>query len=311
MKKNELNVIFSSDDNYAQHMGVAIYSLLQNNQLFKRIMIYIIDNEISEDNKKYVLNIISQFENAKLEWVDFNNWKNKLSLKMGKWSISISSYARLFIGSMLGTDVDRILYLDCDMLILESLYDLWNSDMQGNTIAAVQDTIGDSTKKSVGVIESRKYFNAGMLLIDLDRWRYLEMEKKCLQFIDEKKGNVTHHDQGVLNGIVNGKFKRLPLEYNLMTIHYIWPINKIIKYYGESSQFYSEKEISLAKENPIIIHFTPSFTTRPWVENCKHPQRNIYWQYLEKTPWKGKKAEKSSEKWYVKLINWRYRTLGV
>lgn len=311
MNNKEINVVFSSDDNYAQHMGVAMYSLLKNNQIFEKITFYIIDNNISKNNRKKILTMVSNFKNGSVKWIDFSDWKDKLILKMGKWTISISSYARLFIGSMLNKNIDRVLYLDCDMIVLSSLYDLWNMDMHGRVVGAVQDSVNDIVKESVNLTKNKEYFNAGMMLIDLNKWRELEIEKQCISFIQRKNGNVVHHDQGSLNGVISGNFKKLPLNYNLMTIHYIWDRKKIIEYYEESSNFYKEEEIEKAKQNPCILHFTPSFTSRPWTKECKHPLKNEYWEYLAETPWKGAKKEKSGEKWYVRIINWKYRKFGV
>lgn len=311
MKDREMNVVFSSDNNYAQHMGVAIYSLLENNKMFDKITIFIIDNQITYSNKEKLIDMVKKFSNSKIEWIDFEHWKQRLNLNMGKWSISLSSYARLFLGSMLKNDVDRVLYLDCDMIVSQSLYELWNTCLSGKMLAAVQDSVNDTTKYMVELKPEMRYFNAGMLLIDLKCWRAENMEKKCLDYIDKKNGNVVHHDQGVLNAIIRGNFERIPIKYNIMTIHYIMNKSSVMKYFGESAEFYKEEEIERAKQNPAILHFTPSFTSRPWISNCKHPLREIYWENIKKTPWRDAEKQRCTDKWYVRMINWKYRTLGV
>lgn len=309
MAQNDtLFVIYSSDDHYVQHMGVSIYSLLEHNQDFRKIYIYIIENEILEENKKKLQKLVDFFGNAELLWIDFTNWKERIQLDM-EWNISVSSYARLFISGMIPETINRILYLDCDMLICDSLKELWNVNLTGNIIGAVQDAVSDETKEAVGVVPIKKYFNAGMLLIDLENWRKFEIEKMSLEFISSHEGRVKHHDQGVLNGVLNDKWMTLPLCYNVMTIHFIYGRNKLLKYSKEHADFYTEEEIQRSKENPVVLHFTPSFTTRPWVENCNHPLREKYWNILQKTPWKNSKAQKDNRKWYVRLIEWRYRCL--
>lgn len=308
MNRNELNIIFSSDNHYAQHLGAAMQSLLQNNQDFAVVRIYVIDNEISISNKEKLCDIANKFSNAKIIWISFDEWKLRLQLNMA-WSISVSSYARLFVADMLPSDIDRVLYLDCDMIVCDSLHNLWNTDLQGCVLGAVQDTISNTTKATVGLISEERYFNAGMLLIDLTEWREQSIESKCLSFIQEKNGCVVHHDQGVLNGVLRNQWFRLPLCDNLMTIHFIFNRRRVIDYFGEHADFYSENEIVNAKEHPVIMHYTPSFTSRPWCKNCKHPFRMLYWENLAQTPWKGARPEKSKEKWYVKLINWRYRSI--
>lgn len=308
MSRNELNVFFSSDDHYAQHLGAAMQSLLQNNQDFTVIRLYIIENEISASSKEKLCAIAEKFLNAQIIWISFDAWKSRLQLNM-TWSISMSSYARLFVADMVPVDMDRILYLDCDMIVCDSLQRLWNTDLRGCALGAVQDTISNTTKAAVGLAPEEQYFNAGMLLIDLAKWREQNIGSKCLSFIQERNGSVVHHDQGVLNGVLRNQWFRLPLCDNLMTIHFIFNRERILDYYGENAVFYLDNEIVNAKEHPVVLHYTPSFTSRPWCQDCKHPRKALYWENLNKTPWKGAKPEKSKDKWYVKLINWRYRNL--
>lgn len=270
MQSNTLNVIYSSDDNYAQHMGVSIYSLLDSNRDFEHINIFIVDNGIKDDNLEKLNHLENSFDNAELHFIPFEKWKKQLNLNM-QWSISVSSYARLFISEMLPENIERIIYLDCDMIICKSLREMWVTDLGGAVLGAVQDSVSGSTKKAVGLNDDTSYFNAGMLLVDLIAWKNQHMGEKCLKFISDRNGSVTHHDQGVLNGVLNGSFCKLPLENNIMTIHYIFSREQILRYFGEEAPFYSEDEISSAKKNPTIIHYTPSFTSRPWVKGCKHP----------------------------------------
>lgn len=306
MNKKELNVVYSSDDNYAQHMGVSIYSLLKKNNWCECVNIYIIDNEISKRNRERLRLLISEYPNTTLHFIPFYEWRNKLRLDMS-WNISVSSYGRLFLADMLPDTMERILYLDCDMIVCSSLEWLWGIRLNTNVLAAVQDSVNTQTKQAVGLDEKEMYFNAGMLLINLNTWRKKQIENKCLSFIDQHKGRVLHHDQGVLNGVLKGKFYKLPVEYNLMTIHYMVSRKKLLNYFQDKATFYSDKEIREAKVHPVILHYTPSFTTRPWVRGCKHPYRGLYWEYLKETPWSETRLIKDTRKWYMKLIDWMYR----
>lgn len=301
-----LNVIYSSDDNYAQHLGVSMYSLLKCNQDFSTVSVYVIDNEICQENIQKLNQVVAQFPNAKLIFIPFKSWKDKLKLDM-QWNISISSYARLFMASMLPENLEQVLYLDCDTIVCDSLKELWNTKLDGFVLGAVQDNIGNQTKEAVGMSPEKKYFNSGMLLVNLSQWRAFNMESQCLQFIEAHNGSVTHHDQGVLNGLCQNKVRILPLRYNLMTIHFMYTRAQIIRFFGENAQFYSEQEINNAKRAPAILHFTPSFTCRPWVKGCAHPLKSFYWDTLTLTPWTGAKPEKNNTPWHVRLVDWRYR----
>lgn len=305
---NEINILYSSDNNYAQHLGVSIYTLLDKNRQFDSISIYVVNNGIDDNNISRLHQLIGQFSNAHLILVPFDSWKEQLHLNM-QWEISISSYARLFVASILPMHVQRVLYLDCDMLIYESLDLLWKTELCGHILGAVQDSIGNKTKSAIDLIPTTKYFNAGMLLIDLSAWRNANIERKALSYIESKQGNVTHHDQGVLNNLLYNDVLILPLQYNVMTIHFFFNRAKLLKFSGENADFYSEEEIENAKLNPVILHFTPSLTPRPWIKGCHHPRCADYWAALNKTPWKMSTPRKCTNKWYVRVIEWLYRKI--
>lgn len=305
---NNLNVLFSSDDAYAPHLGVAMYSLLINNMGFESINIYIVDNHISSDNKNKLIQIKDGFTNTRIHWIPFESFSGCLKLDLA-WNISLSAYARLFVSAILPQNIQKILYLDCDVIICQSIRTLWESEMYDNIIAAVQDFVGDKTKNAIGLHDKMRYFNSGVLLIDLQKWRDNQIEHKCLQFINHYHGKVVHHDQGVINGVLKNQIQILPISYNLMTIHYIFSRRKLIKYYNDHADFYSVHEVDNAKIMPTILHFTPSFTSRPWIKGCKHPLKSLYWDMIQQTPWHENKTQKNKTKWYIRLVEWRYRVL--
>lgn len=304
-----LSVVYSSDDKYAQHTGVSIISLLDNNRHFDDIDIYIIDNEISIENKKKLNSIVKDYD-RKVEYIDFSKYKNQLKLNM-EWDISLSSYARLFLSSMLPKNVEKVLYYDCDTIVVNKLDEIWNIDIDNYYVAGVQDTVSNEIKRAVGINEEFKYINAGMLLINLKRWRKDKIEEKFINFIDKYNGNVIHHDQGVINGVLHKNMKIISPKFNLMTVYYIMNRREIVKYYGICGEFYSQEEIDEAINNVVYIHYTPGFTTRPWVKGCKHPKKDEYWRYLSLTPWNDYIAIRDSAEIKVKVINWIYRNFSV
>ena len=303
MKNNELSVIYSSDNNYCIYMSTSIISLLENNKEFKYINIYVIENKISDENKEKLEKIVRRYQ-RNIIFINFEKYKSYLNLNM-QWNISISAYARLFVASMLPNNLDKILYFDCDTLIVNSLEELWNEDINNFYVAGVCDTVSGNTKQAIGLKNTDLYINSGMLLINLKKWREDNLEKNLLNFIDDYNGNVIHHDQGVINGVIKNK-KILPLRYNLMTSYLMMNRDDIIKFYKVEDSFYSQEQIDEAINNPVYIHYTPGFTTRPWVKGCKHPYVDLYWKYLKLTPWKDFKPIKNNEKFHVKMVNWIY-----
>ena len=303
-----MNVLFSSDDNYARHMGVAMVSLLSHNTDVEKIRLFVIDNHISKSNIEKLNLIVDRFENAEISYIPFETFENQLHLDLA-WPISLSSYARLFVAEVLPADVNRVLYLDCDVIINGSLSEFWNTDLDGMCLGAIQDMVPSHSKEAVGLLADQPYFNAGVLLFDLTLWRQLGIGSACLDYIASHGGRVTHHDQGVLNGILKGQWKRLPLNYNVMTIHFMMSHDKSKKIFPDASSFYTKAEIANAISRPFILHFTPSFTSHPWERNCKHPMRSLYVDVLKMTPWKDYPLEKDKNPWYVRFLNWRYREL--
>ena len=146
-----------------------------------------------------------------------------------------------------------------------------------------------------------------MLLINILLWREFKIEDKIKEFLDKHNGQVTHHDQGVLNGVLKDNITFLPLKYNVMTIQYFMDRDQWLKYFANNAKYYSNEEYECSKINPAIIHFTPSLTTRPWVKGCKHPLKNKYWDYLAVSPWSDSRPTVDNRKWYVKILDYLYR----
>ena len=300
----KVSVVYSSDDNYAQHTGVSIRSLLDNNKHFNKIDIYIIDNEISIPNKEKLNSIVNNY-NGTIKYIDFSTYKKQLKLNM-EWNISLTAYARLFLSSMLPKSVEKVLYCDCDTVIVNKLDEIWNIDIDNYYIAGVQDTVSSRTKSAVGINKEFKYINSGMLLINLKKWREDKVQEKFIDFIDKYKGNVIHHDQGVINGVLHKNMKILSPKFNFMTVYYTMSREEMIEYFGIEGEFYSQREIDEAKNNVVFIHYTQGFTTRPWIKGCKHPKKDIYLRYLGETPWNGVNLERDKSKLRVKFIKWLY-----
>lgn len=261
-----MNIVYSSDDNYSKYAGISIKSLLENNRHIDHINIYILDNNISDVNKNKMMQIISEYENCVLKFVSCKEYLDKFQLDM-TWNISISAYARLLIASLLPEDVDKVLYFDCDTIVNNSIEELWKMELGDCYFAAVQDTVDSNTKISIGLKETDRYFNSGILLINLSYWRETDIEKEFFKYISLKNGKVVHHDQGILNAVCSKHILQLPLRYNFMTIHYFFNKKMIQKYFGDKAEYFSQAEINNEKNNVVIYHFTPSFTTRPWEKN--------------------------------------------
>lgn len=275
----DMNVLYSTDSNYAPHAAASIYSLLDHNKNFDQITIYIIDDNISEENKNKFYKIISEFKNSELIFYPFEKLKSKLQIKQ-TW-FAMVGYARLMLSDI--TDADRILYIDCDTIINSSLEELWNTDLGGCCVGGVQDNPALYALEAVGMGRSDRYINSGVMLIDLKKWREENIEEKIIEMIKNHNGFVLHHDQGIVNGVCKGSIKILPPKFNTMSQFYLHKVGQIKRLY-DIDTYYTQAELDEAVRNPVIIHYINKFYNRPWFKDCSHPMRNLYVSYLEKTP---------------------------
>lgn len=271
--------MYSTDENYAQHAIASIISLLEKNKKFNDIYIYIIDNEIYGVTKKYIKNIVDTF-GRKVIFISIEEICKKFNTNDG---FPISAYARLFVSNI--DKIDKILYLDCDTIINGSLEDLWNTNIEDYLVAGVQDNPAMYMSTIIGMSSRDRYINSGVLLINLKKWRETNIEKYFIKFIEKYSGCVPHHDQGVINGVCKNKILILNPKYNMMPEMIYLGRDKIMKLYNVDN-YYDDKEILTASENPIIIHYISKFYNRPWNENCTHPYKELYKHYLEQYNYK-------------------------
>ena len=300
--KTIYNIVYATDDTFAPVLGTSLLSLLRNNKEAKKINFFILDSGISKENKFRIEKICDNFVNASLKWIKIESISKKIGIDVKNDRGSFSQYSRLFIGDVLDNSVERVLYLDCDTLILASLKDLWNIELKGNIIAALKDAFSKYYRKNINLVNDDLMFNSGVMLIDLKAWRDNKIKEKAISFIRQRHGKVQQGDQGVLNSVLSNKTYALDPRYNLVSIFYDLNYREI-KLYRSPVNFYSEKIIAKAKENPVILHFTSSFySIRPWFKNSNHQCKKIWLKFYQETPWKNQplQIEMSKKK---KLIN--------
>ena len=170
------------------------------------------------------------------------------------------------------------MYLDSDLIIRGSLHDLYDTDLSSVAIAAVRDNEYFNIQEYNRLRYEPKfgYFNAGVLLINLDYWRKNDCYKTFTSFISSYPERLKKHDQDVLNSIFYNCKKWLPLKYNL-SVGFM--CNEIPFPYTEW------EEIIEARKRPVIIHFSDKI--KPWHENCLHPYKNEYYKYQALTPFRN------------------------
>ena len=295
-----MNILYSTDENYVQHLMASIVSLLENNKKEKNLFIYIIDNEISENSKKCINDLSNIYGNVKFYFVPLKQICEKFEKKD---SYPISSYARLFFSKH--CTCNKILYIDCDTIINSSLRKLYDTDISNYYVAGVQDNPAYYMIKSIGMNKDDRYINAGVLLINLSKWRKDKLDEKFLEFVTIYNGKVPHHDQGIINGVCKGKILIIEPKYNSMSQFFQFNANQIKKLYG-IKKYYTNKEVEEAKNNPVIIHYISKFYNRPWFDDCIHPKKELYFDALNNVNY-NIKIYKSNFSRKVKIRRYIYK----
>ena len=271
--KTTINIVTSCDNAYVQHAAVFLKSLFKNNQNRCKVFILVPDNFIHRGSLERNLSSYA----SDLEFLKINLPENA-SFKVTH-HISIASYFRLFIDKLVPATISRVIYLDSDILINGPLDELWAVDLKNYIIAAVSDAIVSATPslrvelgKKLNLAPTSNYFNAGVLLIDLSRWRDARLGERALDFVINHPDLIPHWDQSALNHVVNGEFKELTKDWNFQTGHLRWAVNR-------KCTLDSLREVSAAK----IIHFVGFL--KPWLYRTNHPMKWLYWEYLRETEW--------------------------
>lgn len=313
---NHLRVAYATDTNYLPITGISMYSLLDNNREFEEITIYILDNGISDQGKSELENTVKQFKRdivffdcSKLEeWLGsevaerfHNEWTN----------VPISAYARLFLTELLPPDAAKIIYLDADSLVLGSFKKLWDIDMNDALLMGVLDNARAKTNLEVGLPEDFRYINSGMTLLNIEKLRQFGFVNKMRNFINKYHGHVYHHDQGILNGVLAEKISVIPPEYNMISFIYEQPDVDKLKLLYNIRNYYSQREVDHAIENPVFVHFTRGFLQRPWVEHCRHPLRQRWTEYRDRTVWKDLPMQKDTRGVMSRALAWTVLNLPV
>lgn len=268
--QNRIPIFFAVDDEYTPFLAVALESLIDNASRENYYLIKVLYTNITEENQKKIKKY--ERENVNIEFVDLNYYINKVKDKLyTRDYYSKTTYFRLFIPELY-PQYDKALYLDSDIVILSDIANLYNIDMKDNLVAAAPDdviqTIGvfqEYAEKVVGVADYRNYFNAGILVMNLDELRKFNFQEKFLYLLETVKFSVAQ-DQDYLNRLCKGRIKLIPNTWDKMPIG------------GDT----------IPREELNLIHYNLTF--KPWhFEDILY--KEYFWLYAEKTEYLDKILE--------------------
>lgn len=290
----QIVVVCAADNNYAMPLAVTMRSAIENLEDQHKIHFYIIDGGIQENNKQKILKSLVP-DKCEVKFVtvpDF--WLQEITkvhaycevenITANKY-LSVAAYYRLFIPAILPETIEKAIYLDCDLVVRGNLAQLWQIEIGENYILAAQDMgimqvsttpYGLLNYQELGIAPEAKYFNSGVLVLNLKKWRNEQFIVKALTYFKSNSNYVRFHDQDVLNALLPGAWGELPPQWNFQpTIHISasWNENPLLaETYDKLSQ------------NPNIIHYTSAL--KPWNSN-RALFKEYFFTYVDLTAWSG------------------------
>lgn len=264
------NVVFATDKNYVRHLCVALISLLKNNkeQLFK---VYIISDGIPGDVFKNIEAVAKEYG---CELVSITVDDDIFDRLVTAHHFTKANYYRLLIPEFINDDV--VLYLDADIVVNGSIMGLYKEDITNYYVGAVENP-GFNRHGELRMNDSSGYFNSGVMLINLNKWKEDGLNNKVIHFVENNSEAIKFVDQCGLNAIINGRWKKVALKYNQQSVIYE-------NDFEHNYNCFSPDELAEARQDPVIVHYTG--TSKPWHLRNKHPYKYLYLKYLRMTPYK-------------------------
>lgn len=261
-----MNIAICLDDNYFEPSFLLINSILLTNKN-EKFDFYITFEKLSDS-------YINKFKKLESHLIKFNFTKIEASklkncpIRKGD-HVSLATYYRLLLSEILPEEIDKVLYLDGDMLCFDSLKDLYETNIDNCSLAASLDSQcqNEKRKQPLGMKNDTNYFGAGMLLINLKYWRENKIEEKSFEYIRINSEKLLWHDQDTLNAVLEGSTKTVDFNYNFYETFFK------IKDKSEMSEILWEK-VCEAKKKICILHYTQA--EKPWYFECEHPLKDIY-----------------------------------
>ena len=292
-------------------MGVSICSLFENNKDCEKIRVYVIDDDIDEDNReklnglghKYSREIVFLRGDSLLEDAELVK-----TFEYTQFRKNTHSYFKMFIDRLIPGLNGRIIYIDCDTVIEGRIDALENIDMMEKPIGMVQDSLVAGAKTSVGIDDKERYYNSGVILIDLKRWKELECSRRIYEHIRDVRTYGTV-DQDVLNVELHDEILTLPLRYNLQPVHMVYSYKLYSRAYRHAEPYYTEADIADALKDPGILHFLRYIGESPWHKDNVHPDTPYFDKYLAISPWKDMIKKPAGKGMIFKVEKIMYRLL--
>ena len=307
-----IHVVCASDPGFLLPLCVMLTSLVDNFSRERPLGIHIIADQLSKEDRAKVANAISSSKedrNIEIIWYEFDpSWVKNIP---ANHRITSSAYSRLYAPLLLSKDIKRIIYLDCDIVILADISELWDST-KGDSLLYAAHNIGMPYVSSIGGVfnyrdlgipSNTKYFNTGVMVINLERWRREDVTKPVIDYLVRWGEKVFAQDQGGLNAIAYDQWEEIDPRWN-QTWSALFP--ELWRNLGIQKSMWLE-----TRDRPFIIHFSGG--EKPWQPGHRGPRYSFYYKYMDQTIFKDAVRNRPvlesiiGFRWYYRL--WRLRHL--
>jgi lipopolysaccharide biosynthesis glycosyltransferase len=202
--------------------------------------------------------------------------------------LATPTYYRALCAQMLPAEVDRVLCIDCDVIVRDALDEIYATDLGPHTVAAVRDGfLSDAPWRAkinalVGAT-MQQYFNSGVMVIDVARYRSSGVGAAVLALLERFHRDFQYADQDALNVVLDQRWKALPARWNVQSHWYT------INFWARAAALPPERRalVLAAIRSPAIIHYTTK--SKPWDFMNAHPLKREYWKYRSLTPYAPKR----------------------
>lgn len=306
-------IVCGADDNYALPLAVTLYSALVNLDDEGPVTLYVVDGGLQTESRRRIERVVDATPPVvDLRWttVDLQAISD---LPTHEW-INTTTYLRLFIPEIVPDEAERALYLDSDLQVEASLSDLWTTDLDGRALGAVRaygtpyvsSSLGIAKYDELGYAPDTPYFNAGVLLLNLDRWRDDAISEQVIRYLREYEEHVQMVDQEGLNAVLAEAWKPLDLKWNVMS--------HLVNFDDWAETPFKERVRPRRRElldEPHIYHFAGG--SKPWQIACIHPAQLEWVGYLWESGWftPAERLPRFGE-WFARYSWWRAKKhLGI
>lgn len=257
------------DSAYYIPMYVMLFSLFENNK-DASVKAHILYNTLSGKQKADIEQLALKYGNT-IHWIKMDDDATRGFYTSAY--LNVATYYRIFAPQLINDATDRLLFIDADVIVNGSVAELFSMDIAGYPLCAVKEVTPYKTER-IGIPEGGNYFNAGIVLYNIDDWRSNNYHQKLLDNIKTMHSNYWLFDQDALNALFHKSAYYLHPKWNHQNIFYSVSAAHLEKMYD-----YPAAEVLY---NPVIIHYNTQL--KPWHYLSTHPLKGVFISYLQKTP---------------------------